>query len=102
MSFDPRRLIPACCCVAPLPAPAVGSGLVKIDNIRRIVHIGLYHLSTARLDVSMSVIRSIGLNSLGGLAFGWLFRNKGLQSAMIAHTAADIIFYVIAPYFISF
>ena len=50
----------------------------------------------------MSVIRSIGLNSLGGLAFGWLFRNKGLESAMIAHAAADIIFYVIAPYFISF
>ena len=73
-----------------------------IANILSALLFGLYHLSTARLDVPMSVIRSIGLNSLGGLAFGWLYRNNGLESAMIAHAAADILFYVIAPFFISF
>lgn len=72
-----------------------------IANVLSAILFGIYHLSTARLDVPMSVIRSIGLNSLGGLAFGWLYRNKGLESAMIAHAAADIIFYVIVPYFIT-
>ena len=73
-----------------------------VANILSALIFGLYHLSTARLDVTMSVILSIGLNSLGGLAFGCLYRNKGLESAMIAHATADIIFYVITPYFISF
>lgn len=73
-----------------------------VANILSALIFGLYHLSTANLDVPMSVIRAVGLNGLGGLAFGWLYRKKGLESAMIAHAASDIIFYVIVPYFISF
>jgi hypothetical protein len=73
-----------------------------ITNLLSAVLFGLYHLSTADLQVTMSVLRSIGLNSLGGLAFGYLFGFYSLESAMIAHAVADILFYVVAPYFISF
>ena len=76
--------------------------MLWIAGILSALLFGLYHLSTARLDVPISVMRSIGLNSLGGLAFGWLYAFYGLESAMIAHAVADILLYVIAPYFISF
>ncbi len=88
--------------VVPLQKPHSKAIVFWIANILSALIFGLYHLSTARLDVPMSVIRSIGLNSMGGLAFGWLYRNKGLESAMISHATADIFFYIIAPYFISF
>jgi membrane protease YdiL (CAAX protease family) len=29
-------------------------------------------------------------NGLAGLAFGWLFRRRGLESAMVAHAVADV------------
>jgi hypothetical protein len=37
------------------------------------------------------------LNSLGGLAFGWLFWTFGLESAMLAHFFADVILYTLIP-----
>jgi membrane protease YdiL (CAAX protease family) len=82
------------------------SGLKKsmfwIANILSALLFGLAHLSTARLDVPISVLRSIGLNSMAGLAFGWLYGFFGLESAMIAHALADILLYIVVPYFISF
>jgi membrane protease YdiL (CAAX protease family) len=62
---------------------------------------GLYHLTTARLDNPWSVMRSVGLNSLGGMVFGWLYWRHGLASSMLGHTLADIVLYVIAPFFIA-
>jgi hypothetical protein len=37
------------------------------------------------------------LNGLGGLAFGWLYWKRGLESAMMAHFSADIVLHVITP-----
>jgi membrane protease YdiL (CAAX protease family) len=37
------------------------------------------------------------LNGLGGLAFGWLYWKRGLESAIMAHFSADIVLHVITP-----
>jgi len=41
------------------------------------------------------VARTIILNSVGGIIFGWLYWKKGLESAMVAHFSADIVLHVI-------
>ena len=35
------------------------------------------------------------LNSLAGIAFGWLYWRRGLEAAMIAHFAADLVLHVL-------
>jgi membrane protease YdiL (CAAX protease family) len=44
----------------------------------------------------MVVFRTLVLNALGGLAFGWLFYRHGLEHAMAAHFSADIVVHVLA------
>lgn len=43
------------------------------------------------------IIRTVALNALGGIIFGWLYWKKGLESAMISHFSADIVLHVIVP-----
>jgi membrane protease YdiL (CAAX protease family) len=38
-------------------------------------------------------------NSVVGVIFGWLYWQRGLLAAMVAHTTADIVIYVIVPAF---
>jgi membrane protease YdiL (CAAX protease family) len=35
------------------------------------------------------------LNGLAGVAFGWLYWKRGLESAIVAHFSADIILHVL-------
>ena len=42
------------------------------------------------------ITRTIVLNSLAGIAFGWLYWRRGLEAAMLAHFSADIVLHVIA------
>lgn len=46
------------------------------------------------------IIRTIALNALGGIIFGWLYWKKGLESAMISHFSADIVLHVIVPFLV--
>ncbi len=41
------------------------------------------------------VTRTIVLNSLAGIAFGWLYWRRGLEAAMIAHFSADLLLHVV-------
>lgn len=43
------------------------------------------------------IIRTIIINAVGGIIFGWLYWKKGLESAMISHFSADIVLHVIIP-----
>lgn len=43
------------------------------------------------------ITRTIILNAVGGVLFGWLYWKKGLESAMISHFSADIVLHVIVP-----
>lgn len=43
------------------------------------------------------VVRTIVLNAIAGLAFGWLYWKRGIEMAMLAHFSADIVLHVLAP-----
>ncbi len=45
------------------------------------------------------VLRTIGLNAIGGLAFGWLYWKRGIEMAMLGHFSTDIVLHVLAPLF---
>jgi membrane protease YdiL (CAAX protease family) len=43
------------------------------------------------------VLRTVALNALVGVAFGWLYWRRGLEAAMCAHFGADLVLHVAAP-----
>ena len=66
---------------------------------------GLGHLPATSQIVPLTglvVIRAIVLNGVAGIAFGWLYWKKGLESAIIAHFSTDIVLHIIAPFVASF
>ncbi|MDD4318782.1 MAG: CPBP family intramembrane metalloprotease [Candidatus Peribacteraceae bacterium] len=61
---------------------------------------GAGHLPFTASVVSLTwiiVIRALLLNGIGGAVFGWLFWKRGLESAMIAHFAADVVLLILLP-----
>jgi len=67
-------------------------------NILAAVIFGLAHLpATATLLplTPLVITRAILLNGLGGVAFGWLYWKRGLESAMVAHFSTDIVLHVL-------
>lgn len=46
--------------------------------------------------VPVNFARTIILNALAGLPFGWLFWKRGLEYAMVSHFAADLVLHVVA------
>jgi len=71
-------------------------------NVLLALAFGAAHLQTAAAIGwplnTLIITRTIVLNSLGGLAFGWLFWTFGLESAMLAHFFADIILKALIPF----
>lgn len=58
---------------------------------------GILHLPAAAKLVPLSmgvVVRIVMLNSIGGIMFGLLFTQCGLEAAMIAHFTADLVLHV--------
>lgn len=59
---------------------------------------GLGHLPATATIVPLTplvITRAIALNGIGGIAFGYLYWKRGLESAMIAHFSADIVLHVL-------
>lgn len=60
---------------------------------------GLGHLPTAiSIGIPLTALfitRSIVLNGVVGVACGWLYFTRGLESAMVAHFSADIVLHVL-------
>lgn len=77
------------------PHPAV----LWVSIIFIAVVFGLAHLPTVALIgipwTPLVITQAIVLNGVGGVAFGWLYWTRGLESAMIAHFSADIVLHVI-------
>lgn len=46
---------------------------------------------------SIVVVRTVALNAIGGVVFGWLYWKRGIEMAMLGHFSADIVLHVIAP-----
>jgi membrane protease YdiL (CAAX protease family) len=60
----------------------------------------LVHLPgwAARTTLTVSVIVSVlALNGIGGVTFGYLYFTRGIEAAMFAHFAADIVLHVAGP-----
>ena len=45
----------------------------------------------------MVVFRTLLLNGIAGLVFGWLYWKRGLETAMVAHFGADLVLHVAMP-----
>jgi len=43
------------------------------------------------------VLRTVLLNAIAGLVFGWFYVRNGLESAMLSHFCADLVLHVAAP-----
>ncbi len=74
------------------------SAVFWIANILAAILFGLGHLpATASLIplTPLVILRAIVLNGIGGIAFGYLYWKRGLESAMIAHFSADIVLHVL-------
>jgi len=73
-------------------------GVYWAANILAAVLFGLGHLPATALLVPITpliIFRAILLNGLIGVACGWLYWKRGLESAMIAHFSADLILHVL-------
>ena len=46
---------------------------------------------------TLVVTRAIVLNGIAGVLFGWLYWRRGLEAAMIAHFATDVVLHVLLP-----
>ena len=67
-------------------------------NIVAAVLFGLGHLPTISLSVPLTtlvVARTVVLNGLLGIVFGWLYWKRGLESAILSHFSADIVLHVL-------
>jgi len=41
------------------------------------------------------IARAVILNGIPGVAFGWLYWQRGLEAAMVAHFSADLVLHVL-------
>jgi hypothetical protein len=75
--------------------------LLWTANILFALIFSLGHLLTAiQMGISLDaviIIRTIILNGVGGVVFGWLYWSFGLESAMLAHFSADVILHGFVP-----
>ena len=77
-----------------------GKAGIIISIILAAIIFGLGHLPITASLTELSplvILRAIVLNGIGGIAFGWLFWKKGLESAMIAHFTTDIVLLTLLP-----
>ncbi len=74
------------------------SALVWTANILAALLFGIGHLPALAALITLTpliVIRTVLLNALGGVLFGWLFWKRNLETAMVAHAATHVGFFII-------
>lgn len=78
------------------PRPAV----VWVAIVFAALLFGGGHLPAAAQVWSLEAVvvtRTLLLNGVGGLVFGWLYWRQGFESAVLAHFSADQVLHVAAP-----
>lgn len=61
---------------------------------------GFAHLPAMSMYADLTpflVARTVALNALGGIVFGWLYWRRSLEAAMVAHAFAHVGFAVLRP-----
>jgi hypothetical protein len=79
-------------------ATKLSAGAFWFANIFVAILFGLGHLPSASLFMAITplvVVAALLLNGIAGIAFGYLYRKHGLESAMVAHFTADFVIYVV-------
>jgi membrane protease YdiL (CAAX protease family) len=74
------------------------NAVIWTANILAAVLFGLGHLPALALLVPVTplvIARTVVLNGLLGIVWGWLYWKHGLEAAMISHFSADIILHVL-------
>ena len=59
---------------------------------------GAGHLPAVRSLVPLTalvVVRTVVLNALAGVVFGWLYWRRSLESAMLAHASGHLVFFLV-------
>lgn len=77
-----------------MPGPA----LVWTANVLAAILFGIGHLPALAGMVALTpliIVRTVLLNSLGGIVFGWLFWRRNLETAMVAHAATHVGFFIV-------
>lgn len=72
--------------------------ILWIANILAAIIFGLGHLPATSLLLPLTplvILRAIILNGLAGIAFGYLYFTRGLESAMVSHFTGDLILHVL-------
>lgn len=75
-----------------------GPGVVWTANVLAALLFGAGHLpAVAALAPLTTVVvaRTLLLNGIAGVLFGWLYWRRGLLAAMVAHFSADIVLHVV-------
>jgi hypothetical protein len=79
-----------------------GKGALLAANLLVALAFGLAHLpATARVTTLTPALVAmvVGLNSLGGVLFGYLYVERGFEAAMIAHFCGDVIIHFVGTMF---
>ena len=80
-----------------------GPTVIWVANVLAVIPFGLMHLTNvAGLGISItfgSVLLVILLNGVAGVIFGILYWKHGLEAAILAHFATDIVLKAILPLF---
>jgi membrane protease YdiL (CAAX protease family) len=74
------------------------NGVFWMANILAAIIFGIAHLPATATILPLTplvVARAVVLNGVAGIAFGYLYWKRGLESAMIAHFSADIVLHVL-------
>jgi len=76
------------------PGGLPAAGAIWAANGLAALAFGLGHLpatATVTRLTPLVILRTLLLNALGGVVFGWLYGRYGLLAAMLAHFAADVV-----------
>jgi hypothetical protein len=80
-----------------------GAAGLWIANVLAALLFAAGHLPTAKamgLPLNAFIVtRTLLLNGVVGIAFGWLYVSVGLEAAMLSHFTADLVLHVFAPMF---
>jgi hypothetical protein len=85
------------------PRPQLSNAAFWFANIFTAIIFGLGHLPSTSFFMPITtlvVVAALLLNGIAGIAFGYLFRTRGLEAAMIAHFTADFVIYVVGASFL--
>jgi membrane protease YdiL (CAAX protease family) len=77
--------------------PSLSTRAFWLANVLAALLFGLGHLPSASLFLPITplvVVAAILFNGIAGVAFGYLYRRRGLESAIVAHFTADFVIYV--------